>query len=85
MARVSDYRRLIEQVDEAGLEAEFNPAVRATVRLQDECHDPDVTFRVVDSITVPTDAVTELVTEHRWPNGEPIVVRRYWPKGDAQS
>ena len=35
---------------EAGGEAEESPAVRATMRMQDECLEPNVTFRLVDQI-----------------------------------
>jgi hypothetical protein len=42
-------RYLMGEVDEAQAELEANnPAVRATIRLQDECPDPNVTFRLAD-------------------------------------
>ncbi len=75
-------RHLIDQVDEAQAEVEASPAVRAASRLQTETGAEGV-FRVVDRIVIPDDSAVE-VTDHCWPNGEPVVVRRYWPKGDAQ-
>ena len=41
-------RYMADELDEAQAELAKNPAVRATMRLQDECPEPNVTFRLVD-------------------------------------
>jgi hypothetical protein len=71
-------RPLADQVDEAGAQAESDPAVRAVLRLQAECQDPDVTIKLAaERMVIPADAPAE-VTWGFWPDGTPAVVRSWW-------